>query len=346
MFLSFHGEPLHPAGATARLHLSDPFYIGLGVCAHDKDVSETAVFSHVVITPLPAESSSPAKPDLYSTLQAISLDRNARRETVAYSSIGYFEAPNWTRDGKSLLFDQGGRIMTVPVEGGTPQPIDIGHATGCNGSHGLSPDGKWLAISCNTPGAPGSRVYIVPLSGGEPRMVTLNPSSYFHSWSPDGKTIAFARPHPGGGDIWSISVDGGEETRLTTSTALSDDPDYSPDGQYIYFNSNRGGGSMQIWRMHADGSQPEQITSDERNNWTPHISPDGKWMVYLSYDKTVAGHPTNKDISLKLMSLSDRKIENLVDILGGSGTMNVSSWAPDSSRLAYVSYELVTADVK
>ena len=340
MFLSFHGEPLHPAGASTRVHLEGPFYIGLGVCSHDKDVSETAVFSNVTIKPLPF-STTATEPVLYSTLQALSLDPNARRAVVAYTAKGHFEAPNWTRDGKSLIFDQGGRIMTVPADGGTPQPINIGSATGCNGSHGLSPDGKSLAISCNTPRQPGSRVYIVPLSGGEPRMVTQNPASYFHSWSPDGKTIAFARPHPGGGDFWSISVDGGPETRLTTTTGISDDPDYSPDGQYIYFNSDRGGGPMQIWRMHVDGSQPEQITSDERNNWTPHVSPDGKWMVFLSYDKSVVGHPANKDISLRLMSLSDRKVSDLVNLLGGSGTINVPSWAPDSQHLAYVNYELV-----
>jgi TolB protein len=347
MFLGFHGETLHPAGATTRVHLNGPFYIGLGVCSHDKDVSETAVFSNVVVEPLSSTTvAASAKPDLYSTLQTISLDPNARRAVVAYTAQGHFEAPNWTRDGKSLIFDQGGRIMTVPVDGGMPQAINIGAATGCNGSHGLSPDGKWMAVSCNTPGAPGSRVYIVPSSGGELRTLTQNPSSYFHSWSPDGKTIAFTRPHPGGGDIWSISVDGGAETRLTTSTGMSDDPDYSPDGRYIYFNSDRDGGSMQIWRMRADGSQPEQITSDERNNWTPHVSPDGKWMVFLSYDKSVTGHPANKDISLRLMSFSDRKITDLVNLLGGSGTINVPSWAPDSRSLAYVSYELVDASAK
>ena len=338
LFLGKEGEPLHFSGAATRLALDGPFYIGLGVCAHDKDASEKAVFSHVNIQTL--TSAAPDKPTLYSTLQTISIDPNAPRSVIAYSAQDYFEAPNWTRDGKALLFDQGGRIMTVPVDGGTPQSIDIGQATGCNGSHGLSPDGKWLAISCNTPGAPGSRVYIVPSSGGAPRMVTENPSSYFHSWSPDGKTIAFTRPHPGGGDIFSISVDGGAETRLTNSK-MSDDPDYSADGQYIYFNSDRGGGSMQIWRMNADGSQPEQMTFDERNNWTPHPPPDGKWIVFLSYDKTVTGHPTNKDISLRLMSLSDKKVVDLVRLFGGSGTMNVPSWSPDSRSLAYVSYELV-----
>ena len=347
MFLSFHGEPMHPSGAATRLHLEGPFYVGLGVCSHDPNVSETAIFSDVRIEPLPPTPPPPlANAFLYSTLQTIALDREARRAMIVYTAKGYFEAPNWTRDGKSLIFDQGGHIMTVPLEGGTPQLIDVDPANGCNGSHGLSPDGKLLAISCTTPGAPGSRVYILPTEGGDPRMVTQNGSSYFHSWSPDGKTIAFTRPHPGGGDIWSISVNGGAETRLTTSTGISDDPDYSPDGQYIYFNSDRGGGSMQIWRMRADGSQPEQITFDERNNWTPHISPDGKWMVFLSYDKSVKGHPANQDISLRLMSLSDKSASNLVDLIGGSGTINVPSWAPDSTHLAYVSYQFAESDAK
>jgi len=338
MLLSYNGEPLHPAGTSMRVPLRGTYYIGLGVCSHERDVVETAVFSNVEIKPI--VSSKTAKPALYSTLQTISIDSSARRANAVFTTQGYFEAPNWTRDGKSLIFDQGGRIMTVPAEGGAPKPIDTGEAKTCNGSHGLSADGNLLAISCSLTGGHDSRVYIVPSSGGTPRLVTDNPYSYFHSWSPDGKIIAFARPHPGGGDFWSISVDGGKETRLTTTNTVSDDPDYSADGQYIYFNSDRGG-SMQIWRIKADGSQPEQITSDERNNWTPHPSPDGKWIVYLSYDKSVTGHPSNKDISLRLMSLTDGKTRTLVDVFGGSGTINVPSWSPDSQHLAFVSYELV-----
>jgi TolB protein len=338
MFVSHHGEPLHFSGAAARVHLEGEFYIGLGICAHDKDAVEKVVFSNVEIKPLTADPN--AKPELYSTLQTISIDHDNPRAVIAWSAAGHFEAPNWARDGKSLIFDQGGRIMTVPVDGATPRAIDIGQATGCNGSHGLSPDGKLLSISCATPGNPGSRVYIVPLSGGTPRMITQNPSSYFHSWSPDGRTIAFTRPHPGGGDIFSIAVDGGAETRLT-DTVMSDDPDYSPDDKFIYFNSDRTGGAMQIWRMQSDGSHPEQITTDERNNWTPHVSPNGKYFSYLSYDKTVNGHPANKDISLRVFSLTDRKISNIVDIFGGTGTINVPSWSPDSQHFAFVSYELV-----
>lgn len=328
-------------GASIKLHLDGPFYVGLGLCSHNADFVEKAIFSNVELKML-----APARPAalaLYSTLQTIAINPNARVATVVYTTRGHFEAPNWTRDGKFLIFDEDGKIMKIPVAGGEPVAIDIGAATRCNGSHGLSPDGKWLAISCSMPGKPESRVYIVPSSGGVPRVVTEHPDSYFHNWSPDGKRIIFTRPSHGSGNIYAIPVAGGEEKALTTGSGISDDPDCSPDGRYIYFNSDRAGG-MQIWRMHPEGSEPEQITFDERMNWTPHISPDGKSMVYLSYEKGVAGHPVNKDIELRIMSLSDKKVRVLVNLIGGSGTINVPSWAPDSQHLAFVSYQMLPAE--
>jgi Tol biopolymer transport system component len=338
------GAPLNPSGASIQLHLEEPFYVGLGLCSHDKNKVERAVFSHVTLEkPAPLPSASNQSLALYSTLQTIGLELDAHRAVIAYTTQGRFEAPNWTHDGKTLIFDQAGKIMTVPADGSTPpQPLDIGDATNCNGSHGLSPDGKSLAISCSTPGKPESRVYIVPLTGGMPRVVTEHPNSYWHSWSPDGRTIIFTRPDHGSGNIFAIPVSGGEEHALTIGTGISDDPDCSPDGQWIYFNSDRGG-TMQIWRMHPDGSSPEQITSDDYVNWTPHVSPDGKSMVFISYEKGTTGHPANKPVMLRVMSLDDRKIRVLFNLIGGSGTMNVPSWAPDSKRLAFVSYQMLPA---
>jgi Tol biopolymer transport system component len=131
---------------------------------------------------------------------------------------------------------------------------------------------------------------------------------------------------------------------------LDDGPEYTRDGQYIYFNSERTG-HMQIWRMRADGSEQEQITFGENNDWFPHISPDGQWMVFLTYDKSVSGHPENKDVMLRLMSLKDAsaaganfkdaKITVLAKLFGGQGTLNVPSWSPDGKQLAFVSYQLV-----
>jgi hypothetical protein len=343
MFASEGGGPLRPVGASIKVALGGSFYAGIGLCSHDADVVESAVFSHVELKTLPPATSQ--QTILYSTLETIQADENTRMATVAYTNAALFQAPNWSKDGSSLVFNQDGRIWRVAAKGGTPEALDIGAATKCNGSHGFSPDGKWLAITCAMPDKPEARVYLIPASGGTPRLVTENPYSYWHSWSPDGKTILFTRPNKsgGGGNIYAIPAEGGAETALTTGAGVNDDPDFSPDGQYVYFNSNRGG-NMQIWRMRPDGSGAEQMTSDEFNNWTPHPSPDGKMVVFMSYDKTETGHPANKDIALRILSLSDGKIWVLAHRVGGSGTINVPSWAPDSRHLAFVSYQILPPD--
>jgi len=341
MFLSRHGEPLHQSGAAIKLHLNEPFYAGIGVCAHDAHAVETATFSHLEFRQLAPLAAQPPV-TLYSTVQAIEIDPAARRSTIVYTAQTRAQAPNWSRDGAALIFNQDGRIYTVAANGkGTPQPIDTGSATDCSGSHGLSPDGKWLAISCAMPGMTGRHVAILPSTGGAPRLLTAD-VGYFHSWSPDGKTILFTRGGRGVNNIYAISVDGGPEHPLTAGTGISDDPDYSPDGQYIYFNTDRWGG-MQIARMRPDGSHVEQITFDNFHNWTPHPSPDGKSIVFISYPPDVTTHAANKDITLRILSTADNRIRVLTSLVGGDGSMNVPNWSPDSSRLAFVSYQLLPA---
>ena len=327
------GEDLHLAGGSMRMALQDPFYIGIGVCAHNKDAVETAVFSNVEVAPAPAAS---GQPKLYSTLETITVASTDRR--VVYVAPGRFEAPNWTRDNW-LLFNADGRLLRIPADGGKPQPIDTGFATRLNNDHGISPDGTLLAVSDQSQEEHRSIVYIVPIGGGAPRRITKKSPSYWHGWSPDGKTLAFCGERDGNFDVYTIPAAGGEETRLTTAEGLDDGPEYSPDGQYIYFNSVRTG-TMQIWRMKPDGSGQEQVTSDGFNNWFPHISPDGRQMVFVTYEKEVSGHPENKDVMLRLLTLATGKISVLAKLFGGQGTINVPSWSPDGHRLAFVSYQL------
>jgi hypothetical protein len=335
MALAADGD-LKPAGGWFRIQLQGTFYVGLGVCSHDKDVLEKAVFSNVELRQPPA--SSTAQPVLYSTLETIDIDSADRR--VTYLAPGRFEAPNWTRDGRAFLFNRNGHIERLAVDGTPPVSIDTGFATRCNNDHGISPDATQLAISDNSQEDHNSLVYIVPIVGGTPRRITQKSPSYWHGWSPDAKSLAFVGQRNGEFDIYTIPAAGGEETRLTTAKGLDDGPEYSPDGKYIYFNSERTG-HMQIWRMKPDGTEQEQVFSDDLNNWFPHISPDGKWMVFLTYSADVTGHPENKDVMLRLMSLTDKKITVLAKLFGGQGTINVPSWSPDSQRLAFVSYMLI-----
>jgi TolB protein len=341
MWLGASGEQLQPSGAAMRVSFSAPFYIGIGVCSHDKDVVEKAIFSNVELKGI-SSAAAADKPTLYSTLETITVPSGDRH--IVYSVAGHFEAPNWTHDGAAFIFNADGRIQRLPVAGGQPEPVDTGFAVHCNNDHGISPDGKTLAISDQSLGDHQSIIYLLPITGGTPRRITKNSPSYWHGWSPDGKTLAYPGQRNGEFDIYTISTEGGEEKQLTTAIGLDDGPEYTPDGEYIYFNSVRTG-RMQIWRMHPDGSAQEQVTSDELNNWFPHISPDGKLLVFLSYGKEVEGHPENKDVMLRIVPLKDDtvdgKIEVLTKLFGGQGTINVPSWSPDSKQLAFVSYQLV-----
>src|SRR6266404_2454853 len=341
----------HLAGGSTRIALKEPFYVGIGVCSHDKDVVERAVFSNVELkTAAPA---AVAASTLYSTLEIITVASTDRR--VVYVAPERFEAPNWMPDGKNLLFNRNGRIEKIPVTGPVStsmllngktvkllatEELDTGFATRCNNDHGISPDGTQMVISDQSQEEHRSLIYIVPIGGGTPRRITQKSPSYWHGWSPDGKTLAFVGQRNEEFDIYTIPAAGGEETRLTTAKGLDDGPEYSPDGKYIYFNSERTG-HMQIWRMQADGSEQEQVTFDDFNNWFPHISPDGQQMVFLTYDASVTGHPENKDVMLRLMSLKDKKISVLAKLFGGQGTINVPSWSPDGRQFAFVSYQLV-----
>jgi len=336
MWLAAAGEDLKPAGGYLRIPFEGEFYVGLGVCAHDNKVIEKAVFSNVELTPV--STSTNAKTVLESTLETVAIASTDRQ--VVYRTRGHFEAPNWSRDGKFFLFNGNGRIYKLPVTGGKAELVDTGKQIKCNNDHGISPDGTQLAISDQTTKDGKSRIYVLPVTGGTPRLVTEQSPSYWHGWSPDGKTLAYCAQRDDKFGIFTIPVDGGTETRLTTAPGLDDGPDYSPDGKYIYFNSDRTG-LMQIWRMKADGSELEQITSDDYGNWFAHPSPDGKWIVFVSYAKDVVGHPANKDVLVRLMSLSDKKIQVLAKLFGGQGTINVPSWSPDSKNVAFVSYQLV-----
>ncbi len=348
--------PLEPSGASIPVPINGDFYVGIGLSSHNKDAVEKALFSNVTLTST-APIADGAKAQLYSTLQTVAIDSTIR--SIVYVAPGRFEAPNWTRDGAAFLFNSDGRIWRYPAgvpapiaTGAQPAPaaapvaIDTGFAVRCNNDHGISPDGAQIVVSDNSQETHDSLVYTLPIggvaAGGAPHRVTKNSPSYWHGWSPDGATLAFVGQRDGDFDIYTIPVGGGEEKRLTAAKGLDDGPEYTPDGKYIYFNSERTG-HMQIWRMRADGSEQEQVTDDEWNNWFPHFSPDGKWMVMLSYDKSVAGHPENKDVQLRLMSMADKKITVLARLFGGQGTINVPSWSPDSKRLAFVSYELLPA---
>ena len=347
------------------IELKGPVYVGLGVCSHDANVLETAIFSQVSLRELPATSNDLNPTKVHSDISVY--DLATKKVSVVYSADTLWEAPNWTPDGKYLMANSGGKLYRISVNGNgnaPPEPVALDASYAANNDHGLSPDGKWLAISAQHGGAAASQVYVADANGGHPRLVTPNMPSYFHGWSPDGKWLAFVGERGGNFDIYRIPAVGGKEERVTSDPGFDDGPDYSVDGKWIYINSNRSGG-WDIWRFPSDGaglgdSKAERITHDAQEDWFPHPSPDGKWIAMLSFPPGTPGHDTKTSVHLRLMPATagpvapikipgnaappvedwSDGIQVLTEFFGGQGTINVNSWSPDSKQFAFVSYRM------
>ena len=342
------GEPLQWVGSHEMNDMKDSVLAGVFISSHDSNALATARvwnlrIDHPVENPYqpnPQLVKPPTLEVMGSRLEIVDASDGIRKSI--YESKGRFEAPNWMPDGKKLLYNDHGSLYTIPIEGGMTEKLNTGSADKINNDHGISFDGKMLAISNSRSGFPGggSSVYVLPLGGGEPRLLTEQTPSYWHGWNPNNREVCYVAQR--GSKIYNLyklDINGGKEVQLTFNTkGHVDGPEYSPDGKFIYYNANPTG-TMQIWRMKPDGSSAEQITFGADNSWFPHISPDGKWIVYISFPPDIDpnSHPAYQRVVLRLMPAAGGAPRVLAYLYGGQGSLNAPSWSPDSKRIAFVS---------
>jgi TolB protein len=335
MSVAKFGDTLSRVQAS-DIPLGDDVYVGLFITAHNDTVTERATLSDVRITKPTRTGFVPYREYLGSNVEILEIATGRRR--IVYHADNSIQAPNWTKDGKSLIWNQEGKLYRFDIATRQPTPINTGIRIRNNNDHVLSFDGKWLGISDQSDSASRNQsvVYVVPVEGGTPRRITPLFPSYLHGWSPDGKYLVYTGIRGPDIDIYRIPVAGGDEVRLTRE-AMNDGPEYGPDGR-IYFNSTRSG-KMQLWRMEGDGSNPVQLTNDPFNNWFPHVSPDGRWIVYIAFPADIdpKDHPWYKHVYLRRMPVGGGKSEVLAYLYGGQGTINVPSWSPDGRFIAFVS---------
>jgi TolB protein len=265
------------------------------------------------------------------------------------------EAPNWSLAGDVLLLNGDGKLWRLPVDGSAMTEIALPGVPPLNNDHVLDPDGKHLFVSTYDDW----QIYRVALSGGGGARVTGSGTPpgmlhFLHGVAPDGQTLAFVGVTAEitdttfkflSAEICTIGADGQGFVQITSGGAPADGPEYSPDGKWLYFNTEAFSGHAQIARMRPDGSGVERLTEDPTVDWFPHLSPDGRLAVYLAYPPGTAGHPADLWVELKLVRGDDwAGAKTVARVFGGQGTINVNSWSPDSTRFAYVTYPLDTAD--
>jgi len=320
-----------------NIDLGTDLLAGLFVCAHTNKFSEEVVFSNTRVFNTAPEDLVQYKTYLGSLLEVMDVT-TGHREVVA-SAEGSWQAPNWTPDGKTLIYNASGKLYNFDLSTRESTVLNTDFANKNNNDHVLTFDGKQIGISHQTAETNGqSVVYTVPVSGGVPKRITEKSPSYFHGWSPDNQFLLYTGERNGDFDIYKNSKDGGKEIQLTNVKGLDDGAEYSSDGKNIYFCSTRTG-KMQVWRMDPDGKNQKQLTFDGMNNWFPHVSPDNKWLVFISFPKEVPAdkHPFYERVYLRLMPIAGGEAKVIGYLYGGQGTMNVPSWSPDSKKISFIS---------
>jgi TolB protein len=332
------GQP-YTSERISGLALGDELLVGLFVCSHNAGVTEKARFTNIRLTIPAPEDFVPYQDYIGGAIEILEVETGKR--TVVYRSPRPIQAPNWTKDGRFLIYNCDGLLYRFELATGKTSRLETGFATANNNDHVLSFDGKRLGISHHSAeDKDESIVYVLPAKGGTPKRITVKAPSYLHGWSPDGRFLVFTGGREEKYDIYKIPVGGGDEVRLTAAPGLDDGPEYAPDGRTIYFNSARTG-NMRVWRMAPDGSGQEPVTSGEFHDWFPHVSPDGRRIVFLSFQKDVAAddHPFYKQMYIRMMSAvgGPNEPQVIAYVYGGQGTINVPSWSPDSKKIAFVS---------
>lgn len=268
------------------------------------------------------------------------LDVLTGERKVIYETAAAIEAPNWTADGDTIIYNSAGRVYKLYLPTKKISLFNTGFEVKNNNDHIVSYKNKLLGITHMEKAERDNwAVYKLPINGGEPVQLTFTAPSYLHGWSPDGRYILYTSKRNDQFEIYRGNSDGtGEELRLTHNDSMDDGSEYTPDGKYIYFNSSRSG-VMQLWRMDADGKHPQQITRDHYNDWFPHISPDGKNIVFLSYLPEIPAdlHPYYQQVYLRILPIAGGEPKVIAYLYGGQGTINVPSWSPDGRYVAFVS---------
>jgi len=250
------------------------------------------------------------------------------------SSPGYDGQPSFSTDGARIVFRSdrdGGGLFIMGATGEQVRKLaDEGF------SPAFSPDGRYVAASTFDFRDPlnlgDGDLLVFDVESGE-RRALLTIDYYQPRFSPDGRRIAVTGAPGGQRDIYTVPADGGEPVAVTDDASLDWSPAWSPDGRFLYFASDRGGGASGIWRVAIDArtggavGDPEQVTTSESMQGFLSMSEAGDEIVYAS--RRDRGNVQRVAFDPAALTLAG----DPVWVTGGSRVIWSVSLAPDDQRM-------------
>lgn len=211
-------------------------------------------------------------------LMAVDIETGAERELTPqkFFVTGYI---SWLPDASGLLFtarkvpDQYGRIWKVSAATGEASMLTTDSVSYSR----LSMDDKGTKL-VSTEVEADFRLYLHKISDPDASSRELA-SALSATFAPDGKLV-FSSVMTGDSEIWIVNPDGSDPRQLTNEPTIDVAPIVSPDGRFIFFESDRTG-VINVWRMNIDGTDQKQITTQE-GGFPLRVSPDGQWLYYRS----------------------------------------------------------------
>ncbi|WP_369046352.1 TolB family protein [Sinomonas sp. P10A9] len=273
----------------------------------------------------------------------------AEPQLIFHTDEILLEAPNWAHDGRTLYVNGHGVLWSLDVDVPVLREVPFEDLPEINNDHVLSPDGASIYLS-----AMDGHIYRGALSGGTVERVTDEEDGrrhFLHGVRPDESELAWV-------ELSDFSAPGrlavgpsrrGPSRVLATGSGHADGPEWSPDGAWIYFNTEgftSEPGHAQLARIDPRGCQLERLVASDSVDWFPHLSADGRHAAYVSFPAGTLGHPADLDVVVQVVSTGDWAAPlQSYRLFGGQGTLNVNSWAPDSGRFAFIAYPVDGADV-
>lgn len=193
----------------------------------------------------------------------------------------------WTPDSQKIVFasNQEGKLWSIPASGGPSRRID--EAAGNHHSPVVSPDGTLVAYVAER-GEQGD-IFVAAIDGTTVRVMSdLETDEYVAEpkWSPDGRSLLWMQwPHYDmpwdEAAIVVADVETGERRIVAGGERVINNwPQWTPNGESIFYMSDNGSEHPGLWAVHPDGSEAEQLVSGQHDHLWPAVSPDGSAIAF------------------------------------------------------------------